>query len=557
MYVKVINSANTKRMSKLAISIIAEAVKQTLGPGGNPFIIQREGNNPDGTALGPLITKDGVTVAEHVKLRDPAMNTIVQTIMQVAQKTVQEGGDGTTTSVVLAEAIYNAGIKFAEQGNNSIALYEDLQRVKNEIIDFLDSIKIPVKDEDVISVAKISSNGDDEIARIVYEAIKAVGEDGYIKVEDGYSRDTVLDIIEGAMYQRGWRDFAPNGSLLVNDTARNICELPNVAVLTYADKLDSMTDFQDLLGRLWGYNEERNTYDNVVPFLIVAHDFSDDLKNRILQIRTVGKLPIAAIKSPADGSPNARTDMLEDLAAMLGGQVSSRGILELKDVTDENLGYAKLVEIGPNETVFYEGGGDKANIKRRIQDLNTLLETGTLHPWDQDNVRLRKGKLSQGVAVIKAGGKSELEMREKKDRIEDALCAAKVAVQEGVLPGGGWTLYRIAKDLEAKGRNSPADMILIEALQAPIRQIILNAGENPDVVLTKMPEDKGYDARKKVYVNLIEAGIIDPVKVTKSALENAISIAGLLLTTGGALINDQVPEDGKANPFAAMMGGLS
>lgn len=554
MFIKVLDSTNTKDVAKKAISIIASAVKATLGPGGNPYIIQREGSNPDGSAVGPLITKDGVTVAEHVKLRDPALNTIVQTIMQVAQKTVQEGGDGTTTSVVLAEAIYKAGLRFAEQGNNSIVLYEDLQRVKNLVLNFLDDVKIPVTDDDVINVARISANGDEEIARIVYEAIKAVGEDGYIKVEDGYSRENVLDIVEGAMYQRGWRDFAPNGSLLVNDTARNICELNEVAVLTYADKLDNLNEFQELLGRVWGYNEQRNTYDNVVPFLIVAHDFSDDLKNRILQIRTVGKLPIAAIKSPADGSPNARTDMLEDLAAMLGGQVSSRGILELKDVTDAHLGYARLVEIGPNETVFYDGGGDKEKIKRRIEDLNILLDTGNLHPWDQDNVRLRKGKLSQGVAVIKAGGKSELEMREKKDRIEDALCAAKVAVQEGIVEGGGYALYRIAKELESNFSTSPAGLILAEALQSPIRQIIINAGENPDVILTKMPEDEGYDARKKQYVNLLKAGIVDPVKVTKSALENAVSIAGLLLTSGGALISDQVPEDGKANPFAGLMG---
>jgi chaperonin GroEL len=553
MYVRVLDSNSTKEVARKAISVISHAVKQTLGPGGNPIIIQMEGQNPDGTPLAPLITKDGVTVAEHVKVRDPAMNTIIQTIMQVAQKTVADGGDGTTTSVVLAEAIYKAGAKYAEQGANSIELYEALQEAKNEILAFIDEVKIPVKDEDVFNVAKISANGDAEIAQIVYDALKAVGEDGYIKVEDGYSRENVLDIVEGAMYQRGWRDFAPNGSLLVNDTARNLCELSDVAVLLYADKLDNLNDFQDFLGRAWSFNEQRNTYDNVVPLLIVAHDFSDDLKNRILQIRAVGKLPIAAIKSPADGSPNARTDMLEDLAAMLGGQVSSRGILELKDVTDEHLGYAKLVEISPNETVFYEGGGNKEAIKNRIRDLNLLLETGTLHPYDQDNIRLRKAKLSQGVAIVKAGGKSELEMREKKDRIEDALCAAKVAVQEGIVLGGGWTLYKAAKNLEHNG-TSAAEKILAEALQAPIRQIIINAGQNPDVILTKMPTDKGYDARNKQYVDLLEAGIVDPAKVTKSALENAVSIAGLLLTTGGALISDINPEDGKANPFAGLMG---
>lgn len=554
MHKKFLNSSEVKSVAREAINVIASAVKQTLGPGGNPIIIQREGQNPDGTPIHPLITKDGVTVAEHVVLRDPAMNTIVRTIMQVAQKTVEDGGDGTTTSVVLAQAIYNAGCKFTEQGTNSIELYNQLTDLKNEIFDIIDSIKTPVKGDDVVNVARISSNGDEGIAKIVYEAIQAVGEDGYIKVEDGYSRENQLDIVDGSMYMRGWRDFAPNGSLLVNDKTRNMCELTDAAILLYADKLDNLNDLQDLLAKVWGLNETSNTYDNICSLLIVAHDFSDDIKNRILQIRAVSKLPIAAIKSPADGSPNARTEMLEDLAAMLGAQVSSRGILELKDVKDEHMGYAKLVEISPNETVFYEGAGDKEDIKLRIKDLNILLETGNLHPWDQDNVRLRKAKLSQGVAIIKAGGKSELEMRERKDRIEDALCAAKVAVQEGILAGGGYTLYEIAKMLENSSESSVARSIMIEALKAPIRQIIINSGKNPDIVLTKMPEGLGYDARNHKYVDLLKEGIIDPAKVTKSALENAVSIAGLLLTSGGALVSDASPEDGKANPFAGLMG---
>lgn len=553
MFIRVVNDSELKELGRRAMSIIAPPVKKTLGPGGNLIIIDMPGQNPDGSDVDPLITKDGVSVAERVKVRDPALNTLIKAIMQVAKKTVRDGGDGTTTSIVLAEAIYNAGSKHAEQGANGIELYNSLQQVKDEIINFLNEIKTDVKDEDVLNVARISSNGDEEIAQIVFQAIQASGEDGYVAIEDGYTIDTVLETVEGAVYKRGWRDFAPNGSLMVTDKARNVCELSNAAVLIYADKLDSLAEFQAFLNQTWQLDEQQNIFRNIVPIMIVAHDFSDEIKNKILQIR-VNNLPISAIKSPADGSPNARTEMLEDLAAMLGGKVSSRGILELKDIKDEHLGYAKRIEIGPNETVFYEGGGDKEAIKARIQELNTLLETAQLHEWDQDNVRLRKAKLSQGVAIIKAGGKSELEMREKKDRIEDALCAAKVSVKDGILAGGGWTLYKVAESLESKGRNTIADQIMIEALKAPIRQIITNSGKNADIVLTKMPEDKGYDARNHKYVDLMASGIVDPAKVTKSALENAISIAGLLLTSGGALVSDIVPDDGKANPLAGLMG---
>lgn len=553
MFIRVVDDSQLKELGRRAMSIIAPPVKKTLGPGGNLIIIQQEGQNPDGSEAQPLITKDGVTVAEHVKVRDPALNTLIRAIMQVAQKTVKDGGDGTTTSIVLAEALYTAGAKYAEQGENGITLYNALQQAKDDVISVIDTLKQEVKDEDVINVARISSNGDEEIAQIVFQAIRASGEDGYVSVEDGYSRETTLEVVEGAMYKRGWRDFAPNGSLLVTDKARNVCELNKAAVLIYADKLDSLNDFQTFLNKTWKLDEEQNVFKDIVPIVIVAHDFSDEIKNKILQIK-VNNLPIAAIKSPADGSPNARTEMLEDLAAMLGGTVSSRGILELKDVTDDHLGYANKIEIGPNETVFYEGAGKKEDIKARIQELNTLLETANLHEWDQDNVRLRKAKLSQGVAIIKAGGKSELEMREKKDRIEDSLCAAKVAVQDGILPGGGITLYRIAQAMENDNITGLAYQIMIEALKAPIRQIISNSGKNADIVLTKMPEGMGYDARSHKYVNMLEAGIIDPAKVTKSALENAVSIAGLLLTSGGALVSDIDPNDGKANPLAGLMG---
>lgn len=553
MFKRILDSKETRNIARQAIGDIAKAVAQTLGPGGNPLILERQGQNPDGSPIGPLITKDGVTVAEHIAFRDPARNTISRAILQVAQKTVAEGGDGTTTSVVLAEAIYKAGFKHIEQGSNSIELYNDLNKVKDEIVEYINDISKPITGDDVFNVAKISSNGDEEIARIVQEAINAAGEEGYISLEDGYSRETVLETVNGSVYKRGWRNFAPNGALLVNDKSRNICELVNPAVLVYADKLDDLVKFQDFLGMVWKYNKETNVYDEPISLMIIAHDFSDEVKNKILQIRIQGHLPIAAIKSPADGSPNARTEMLEDIAVAIGATVSSRGILELSDVTDEHLGNAERIEIGPEETVFYGGAGSSEAILSRIEELNTLLRTAQLSPYDADNTRLRKGKLSGGISIVKVGGGSELEMLERKDRIEDALCAAKVAIKEGIVPGGGYTFYLISKKLKAK--TSIAHAIMKEALLAPIRQIIINAGKNPDVILTKMPKGKGYDARANKYVRLMQAGIIDPAKVSRSALENAVSIAGLLLTTGGAVVSDLESDDGKANPLSGMFGG--
>lgn len=550
---RILNSETTRLIAREAITEVAASVKQTLGPGGNPIIIQRQGQNPDGTPLAPLITKDGVTVIEHTTVRDPAKNTIMQAILQVAQKTVADGGDGTTTSVVLAEAIYKAGLKYVEQGSNGIELYNDLNKIKDEIIEHVNAIANPVEDADVLNVAKISANGDEEIAKIVFNAIKAAGEEGYISLEEGYTRETVLDKVQGSVYKRGWRNFAPNGALLVTDKSRNLCEMVNPAILIYADKLDDLVKFQSFLAMVWKYDEHQNVYTEPVPLMIIAHDFSDEIKNRILQIRVQGHLPIAAIKSPADGSPNARTEMLEDLAVLLGATVASRGILELSDVKDEHLGNCEKIEIGPEETVFYGGSGDKQNILARIDELNTLLRTAQLHAFDQENVRVRKGKLSGGICIVKVGGVSELEMRERKDRIEDALCAAKVAVQEGIVPGGGYTLYVISKKLaKANKRKNIASLIMEEALQAPIKQIIANAGLNAEVIIAKMPKGKGYDARAKKYVNLMKAGIIDPAKVCRSALENAVSIAGLLLTTGGALVADTKSTDGDPNPLAGL-----
>ncbi len=549
---RILSAEESRDLALETIKEISAPIKATLGPGGNPQIIQRIGNKPDGTPLGPLITKDGVTVAEQIILRDPAKNTITQAILQVAQNTVNQAGDGTTTAVVLAEAIYEAGYKYIKQGNNGIQLYNDLKLVKDQAIDLLMEYRKEITIEDIYDVALISSNGDEKVAQIVTDAIKSVGEDGHIALEEGYSKDTTLEKIQGAVYKQGWRGFGPHGSNLVNDQARNVAELNEPAILLYADKIDSLEDFAKIVKQVMGFNEDTKINESVTPFMIVAHDYSDDVKNLIIQMRLQNKIPIAAIKSPFDGSPNARTEMMKDMAVIVGAELGARGILDLGKMTTNHLGQAKRIEVGMEETVIYEGYGDSKELLQRVKDLKKLLEN-TMHDFDKENLQIRIGKLTGGIAIVRVGGDSELEMGERKDRIEDALCSAKVAISDGIVPGGGWPLYVISQILDGEG---VAVKIMKEALQAPIKQIITNVGENPEVVISHMPTGKqqGYNARKKVYEQLMINGIIDPFKVTKSALENAVSIAGLLLTTGGAIVHDIEDKTGQVNPLAAMMG---
>lgn len=547
---KILNATQTRELALETILELASIVKTTLGPAGNPIILEQLGQNPDGTSKTPLITKDGVSVAEQVQYRNPAKNVVAQTVIEVAKNTVNSAGDGTTTAIVLAEALYLAGYKHLKHGQNGIQLYNDLKRIKDEVVLELKEMTNPVKGrEDVVNVAKISANGDEEIAELVYQALSSVGEDGHIHIEEAYSRDTSLKIMEGAMYKQGWRTFGPHGSLLVNNKGLNICEMDKPSVVLHAGKLSDTSDIFELTKKLYGIDES-GAYKDVFPLLIIAYDYSDEVKNVIVQMRVQAKIPIAALKAPFDGSPNARTQMLEDLAVLLGGKVTARGIIELKDIKPEHVGAAERIEIGPDEVVFYEGQGLESEILDRVQELKQLLDV-TQEEFDRGNIKLRIGKLINGVAIIKVGGDTEAEMKEKRDRVEDALCAARVAISEGVLPGGGAALYRISKRL--KGEGTAYD-IMREALKAPIKQLIENAGENSEVILALMPEGLGYDVKQHVYVDLVTSGILDPLKVTRSALENAVSIVGLLLTTGGSIIRDLDSKDGMPNPLAGLLG---
>lgn len=556
---RIVSAEETRQVAGRTISEIAGIVGQTLGPGGNPICLQQAGQNPDGTPRNPVITKDGVTVAEHILFRDPTKNTIAQTVLQVAKNTVNQAGDGTTTSIVLADAMIRAGLKHVKQGVNGIALYDELKRIKDEVIDQLQTMSVPITEDKLVDVARISANGDEDVAQKVAEAIRSVGEDGHVTIEDGWSRETILEKIEGAMYKQGWRKFGPLGMLMVNDKSRNVCEMDRPAVLTYAGDIKDPLEISALVKKLWQIDEQGVPAIQPFSILLIAYDYSDDVKNHVMQMRVQGKMPIAALKAPFDGSPNARTQMLEDLAVLLGGKVTAKGIIGLETVTDEHLGCAEKVTIGAEETVFFQGHGSEEEIITRVDDLKKQLEL-TAYDFDKDNLRFRIGKLVGGIAIIRAGGSSELEIKERKDRIEDALCASKVAIAEGILPGGGLALYNIALSMTDSGI---ASSIMKEALQEPIKRIISNVGKEPAEVLTRMKllvcsdSDRphiGYDARKDRFGKLIEAGIVDPLKVTKSALENAVSIVGLLLTIGGAIVNDEASQDGKPNPLAGLLG---
>lgn len=555
---KILNEKDLSNISQHTITQIANPVKRTLGPGGRPIVIQRKGTYPDGSPIGPMITKDGVTVAENIAFKDASMDTIAKAIIQVAQKTVSEGGDGTTTSIVLAEAIYKAGMKYVEQGENNIQLYEQLKDIAEEAIKMVDreyKKNIDTEDE-IFNVAAISSNGDREIAQIVLDAILASGEDGYVAVEESNSRETYLEVVEGAVYKMGWRSFAANGSLQITDKAKNVAEYENAAICVYGGKLDDVHKMKEFINKVMEADDKQQL-NNIFPLIFVALDFSDEVKQLLISLKQISKLPVAGVKISSDGSPNHKTQMLHDIAILTGGQVGARSILNFEDMTEEHLGGVDKVTIGPDDTVFLGGAGDKSEVLARIEELNTLLETAKLDPFDQENVQLRRGKLSGGLAIVRVGATSELEMKEKKDRIEDALCAAKVAVKDGIVPGAGHTLYDIAKGIPTE---NVAGKIMHYALQEPFRQIIRNIGEIPEVIeeqLTRYPQKRaGFNARIRQIVDLMEDGVIDPAIVTKSALRNAVSIAGLLLTAGGALVQDDSElTDGAPNPLASMFGG--
>ena len=377
-----------------------------------------------------------------------------------------------------------------------------------------------------------------------------VGEDGYIKLEDGFSRETTLEIIDGSMYLSGYTSFGPLGKHLVTDKSRDVCELEDPAIILYSGKIDDAAYVDQFMKLVMGKDLKNRT-----PMLIIAHEFSDDVKEFILKQKLQVGIPIAAIRSISDGSSNSRTEIMQDLAAATGATPGAKGILSLDEMNLDHMGGAGRVEIYAKEVVMYKGLGDEKEIIARVDDLKILL-SNTVHEFDKENLRARIAKLVGGVGIIKVGGSSDTEIAERKDRAEDALCSAKAAIKDGIIPGGGYTLYSIARKLKG---DDIATKILRQALQEPIKKIIENSGQVPEAVLAVLPPNKGYDIINKKAVDLMKVGIVDAALVAKSAVINAVSVAGLLLTTGGAIVEEDVKQglqEGQFNPLS-MLNGLA
>ena len=509
---------------------LAKAVKVTLGPKGRNVIIQKSFGSP-------LVTKDGVTVAKEIDLEDKYENMGARMVREVASKTSDVAGDGTTTATVMAEAIFNEGLKAVVAGVNPVMMKRGIEKAVEEIIDRLKENSKPVKlKKDLQNVATVASNDDNEIGTIIAEAFEKVGKDGVITVEEGKALQTSHEFVEGMQFDRGY--LSP---YFVTDQQKMECELDDPYILIYEKKITSNKDFVPLLEKVLGNNK---------PILIIAEEVEGEALATLVINRLRGTFKCAAVKAPGYG--DRRKAMLEDIAKLTGGEAifEDRGI-QLEAVEIKQLGRAKKVKIDKDNTIIIEGAGKKDEIKARVASIQRELEKST-SDYDKEKLSERIAKLSGGVAKINVGAATESEMKEKKARVEDAMHATRAAAQEGILPGGGVALLRASDGLKGKGLSHDELIgynIVIRACKAPIQQISNNAGMDGAVVMNKVLENKdfnfGYDARNDRYVDMVKEGIIDPTKVVRSALQNGASVSTLLLTSD-ALVADMPKEEKKA-----------
>jgi len=528
---------------KAGVDQLANAVKVTLGPRGRNVVIDKKFG-------APLVTKDGVTVAKEIELKDPLENMGAQMVKEVASKTNDVAGDGTTTATVLAQAIYREGLKVVTAGANPMDLKRGIdEAVKVVVAELKKMSKIITTSKEIAQVGTLSANGDDEVGRLIAEAMEKVGKDGVITVEEARGIDTELKTVEGMQFDRGY--ISP---YFVTNPDNMTVELENPYLLIYDKKISSMKDLLPVLEAVVRTGR---------PLLIIAEDVDGEALATLVVNKLRGSLKVAAVKAPGFG--DRRKAMLEDIAILTGGQVISeeRGY-KLENITLEYLGRAAKVTIDKDNTTVVNGEGSSDDIKARINQIKAQIET-TTSDYDKEKLNERLAKLAGGVAVLYIGAPTEVEMKEKKARVEDALHATRAAVEEGIVPGGGVALVRAISALEP-GRGGINDNLLKgdvgvgvgivrRALEAPLKTIVANAGLEGAVVIDKVRESKGnigFNARTEVYEDLVEAGVIDPTKVTRTALENASSIAGMLLTT--ECIITELPEDKPAMP--PMGGGM-
>jgi chaperonin GroEL len=523
------------------VDILANAVKVTLGPKGRNVVLEKSFG-------APRVTKDGVTVAKDIELEDKFENMGAQMVREVASKTSDVAGDGTTTATVLAQAIVREGSKSVAAGSNPMDLKRGVDKAVIAVIDELkrQSKKVTSNDE-IAQVGTISANGDREIGKIIAEAMKKVGNEGVITVEEAKSLETELDVVEGMQFDRGY--ISP---YFITNADKMLVELENPYILINEKKLSTL---QPLLPMLEAVVQAGK------PLLIIAEDVEGEALATLVVNKLRGGLKVAAVKAPGFG--DRRKAMLEDIAILTGGQLISEDIgIKLETVTLQMLGRAKKVSIDKDNTTIIDGAGKKADIEGRVKQIKAQIEE-TTSDYDKEKLQERQAKLAGGVAVIKVGGVTEMEVKERKDRVDDALHATRAAVEEGIVPGGGVALLRAAKVLEGlRGSNDDQKIgigIVRKALQVPARQIVQNAGEDGSVIVGKILDDSkyafGYNAQSGEYGDLVSQGVIDPTKVVRCALQDAASIAGLLITTE-AMVAERPRDAPPPMPGGGGMGGM-
>jgi chaperonin GroEL len=526
---------------KKGVDALANAVKVTLGPKGRNVVIAKKFGAPH-------ITKDGVTVAKEIELSDPVENMGAQMVKEVASKTADIAGDGTTTATVLAQAIVGAGLKNVAAGANPMDLKRGIDKAVAEVVKNLKKLSTEVGSDNskIKQIATISANNDETIGALIAQAMKVVGNDGVITVEEAKGTETEVKTVEGMQFDRGY--LSP---YFVTNAEKMITEMENPLILICEKKISSMKELLPILEPVVQAGK---------GLLIIAEDVDGEALGTLVVNRIRGSLKVAAVKAPGFG--DRRKAMLEDIAILTGGQVVSeeRG-MTLENITIDMLGTAAKIEIDKENTTIINGKGKKADISARVGQIRAQIET-TTSDYDREKLQERLAKLAGGVAVLYVGAATEMEMKEKKDRVDDALAATRAAVEEGIVPGGGVALIRAIASLDKlKGDNEDEQTgiaIVKRAAEEPLRQIIANAGGEGAVIVQKVKEGKddfGYNARTEVYEKLYKAGVIDPTKVTRIAIENAASIASMLLTTE-CVIADQPEENNSAAGMAGMGGGM-
>jgi chaperonin GroEL len=518
------------------ITTLSDAVKATLGPRGRNVIIDKKFG-------APTITKDGVTVAKEIELKDPYENMGAQLLREVASKTSDVAGDGTTTATVIAYAVYKEGMKYVIAGANSIDIKRGIDKSVETVIAELKAMSKPVAEKkEIAQVGTISANNDPSIGELIAEAMDKVGKDGVITVEEAKSMATTLEVVEGMQFDRGY--VSP---YFITDADRMECTLENAFVLIYDKKISSMKDLLPVLEQTAKLGK---------PLMIIAEDIDGEALATLVVNKLRGTLQVCAVKAPGFG--DRRKAMLEDIATLTGGQVITEDLgLKLENVKIADLGKARKINVEKENTTIVEGAGDQAKIQGRVKQIKAQIEESS-SDYDKEKLQERLAKLVGGVAVINVGAATEAEMKEKKARVEDALHATRAAVEEGIVPGGGVALIRCIKSLEKIKLDHDQQIgvtIVKKALEEPIRQIVANAGLESSIICEKVKLSKepnyGYDAYKEEFCDMIKAGIIDPTKVTRTALQNAASVAGLMLTT--EVMITEIPEDDKKMP--QMPGG--